>query len=117
MTHLKDYKKISVKRMKDKNLIIKNHTPYPLIGAGTQGAVFKISDDRCIKIFAKPAQAALEYNTYKSAQDSPIMPKLFEVGKNYIVIEYIKGATLLDYLMKRKKISSSLVTKLAAMFR
>lgn len=50
---LDDFKLIKVERIEqngEKELIIHNPTNLKLIGDGSQGAVFQLSEDRCVKI-------------------------------------------------------------------
>jgi putative serine/threonine protein kinase len=51
-----DFKQISVKQGIDQ-VEINNPTNYPLIGKGKQGAVFKISADKCVKFYWNPNSA------------------------------------------------------------
>lgn len=94
---MEDFKSIRVTEGIKKVDVIKNPTSFPLIGKGAQGAVFKISSDKCVKICAKPEYAVKE-NVLKIAQNSPTIPRLYEVGQNYIIMEYIEGPTLFQYL-------------------
>nr|WP_263327397.1 hypothetical protein [Neobacillus sp. Marseille-Q6967] len=81
--------------------IVDNPTSYPLIGKGKQGAVFKISPHRCVKVFANKKRCLNESQVLSVAQESGIVPKLFEVGSNYIVMEYVDGPSL-DQFLKTK---------------
>ncbi|MDK2798777.1 MAG: hypothetical protein PWP27_491 [Clostridiales bacterium] len=114
---MEDFKCISVTRTSTKELKINNPTHYPLIGKGEQGAVFKLSSKRCVKIYARQKQAEMEANVYKLTQDSPIIPKLYEIGSNYIIMEYIEGPTLEEYLKKKRKISKSLTSQILFMLK
>ncbi len=87
-----------------------NPTSSPLIGRGKEGAVFKISSDRCVKIYPRQKNALNECNVLKAAQESPIFPKLYESGANYNIIEYIEGPSLYEYL-KENRVLTDKVTK------
>ena len=50
---MEDFKSITVTKGV-KTLEIHNPTNYPLIGMGAQGAVFKLSEDKCVKIYSDP---------------------------------------------------------------
>ncbi len=116
---MNDFKLIKVER-KDENgekkLIIHNPTELKLIGEGSQGAVFQLSEDRCVKIYVNPNAATKEGNALAAAKDLHIVPRLYEVGSNYVIMEYLKGRNLKDYLKKTKKISESF-TKQIIMIR
>jgi RIO-like serine/threonine protein kinase len=82
-----------------------NPTKYKLIGRGSQGAVFNLKDGRCVKMYAKEDNACREYEAYMMANTSKIIPKLYEKGQNYIVIEYIAGLSLKHLLVNQGKIT------------
>jgi predicted Ser/Thr protein kinase len=114
-----DFKKIRVERTEangEKELIIHNPTSLKLIGEGSQGAVFQLSEDLCVKIYVKPDAAIKEGNALDAAKDTNIVPKVYEVGPNYVIMEYLKGPNLKDYLKQTKNISESF-TKQIIMIR
>lgn len=114
-----EFKLIQVERkMKKgkKELIIHNPTNLKLIGKGVQGAVFQLSDDRCVKIYFKPDAAIKEGKVLEAAKDLNIVPQVYEVGENYVVMEYLKGPNLKDYLKKTKNLPESF-TKQIIMIR
>ncbi|NOU94841.1 hypothetical protein GC093_16670 [Paenibacillus sp. LMG 31456] len=78
-----------------------------LIGRGKQGSVYKLSSDRCVKFYNNEKHARKEYNAYRLAEGSPIIPKLYENGPNYLVIEFIQGESLKKTLAKRGTITRS----------
>ena len=41
---------------------------------GAQGAVFKLSEDKCVKIYSDPVQAKMEEEALKAGQHLPFMP-------------------------------------------
>ncbi|MGZ4161265.1 MAG: kinase [Neobacillus sp.] len=113
---MEDFKSIRVsKKGENKVEVVHNPTSYPLIGTGKQGAVFKISSDRCVKIYANPNNVFKESKAYKATQGSPIIPKLYEVGENYIVLKYIEGSTLKQYLKSKGNITEDITQKILIM--
>ena len=95
-----------------KTLLIDNPTNYPLIGMGAQGAVFKLSEERCVKIYSNTLQAQMELEALKAGQHLAFFPRLFEYGENYIVMEYFNAPTLKEYLRNCTYIPDSITRKL-----
>ncbi|MEY9870482.1 serine/threonine protein kinase [Peribacillus sp. B2I2] len=113
---MNDFSSITVtRRGKEEELVVNNPTSYPLIGKGIQGAVFKLTEDRCVKIFLKPKNVKKEKEAMIKGQGLPFMPKFFESGPNYIIMEYIDGPSLRDYLKEQGTISESITQQLVSM--
>ena len=106
-----DFKSIQVTKG-IKTLEIVNPTSYPLIGMGAQGAVFKLSEDRCVKIYTNPLQAKMEMEALKAGQHLSFFPRLYEYGDNYNVIDYFNAPTLKEYLRNCTYIPESIAMKL-----
>ena len=107
---MKDFKQISVTAG---NIVkVNNPTSYPLIGKGSQGAVFRLTGKSCVKIYAKEETAHMEITAYTLAKDSTIIPKLYEAGHNYIIIEYLRCLTLEEYLKTKGTITEALTQKI-----
>ncbi|MGE6593764.1 hypothetical protein ACQKFU_30465 [Bacillus mycoides] len=113
---MKDFKAITVTKGK-KSLEIHNPTTYPLIGMGTQGAVFKLAEDKCVKIYSDPVQAKMEGKIIKGGQHLPFIPVLYDIGSNYIVMEYFNAPTLKEYLKDCMYMPGSIVEKLLNIFK
>lgn len=109
-----DFHKITIEKT---GLKIKNPTHYELIGKGVQGAVFRLSEDRCVKMYVRERHCRRESEALNAGQDSSIVPKVFEVGANYIVMEYIKGQPLKDYLGSLRSIPEPIVKQLVFIFK
>jgi predicted Ser/Thr protein kinase len=107
-----DFNRISVLHGPSIELIVKNHSPYPMVDKGAHGAVFKISEDKCVKIYADEINCTLEAKVYTAAQASPIVPRLYEVGKNYIVMEFLPGTSLREYLIQKGRMPSSIARQI-----
>lgn len=113
---MSDFKSITITKV-EKNLVIDNPTSYPLIGMGSQGAVFKISEDKCVKIYEDPLQAKMEQDALKAAKKNPFMPKVYETGKNFIVMEYLDGPTLKEYLLGSMYMPEDITKKLLQLLK
>jgi predicted Ser/Thr protein kinase len=106
-----DFKLIKVTKG-PKTLLIDNPTNYPLIGMGAQGAVFKLSEELCVKIYSNTLQAQMELEALKAGQHLAFFPRLYEYGENYIVMEYFNAPTLKEYLRNCTNIPESITIKL-----
>ncbi|MDR7080250.1 RIO-like serine/threonine protein kinase [Neobacillus niacini] len=115
---MNDFKSITVTREGDNEVeVVHNPTPFPLVGRGKHGAVFKISSDQCVKIYVKQKNILKESEALKATQDSPIVPKLYEVGENYVVMEYIEGPTLEQYLEAKGIITEGITSKILSLIQ
>jgi putative serine/threonine protein kinase len=94
---------------------IKDLEGYKRIGKGADGSVFQLTSGRCIKVFEKKQTKALELKALQVGQLSPVIPRLYEDGPNYIVMEYVKGISLPQYLKKEKQFPEPIVEKILAM--
>lgn len=113
---MSDYRDIKIEKENEEAVVI-DSAGFDLIGKGSQGAVFKITEDRCVKIFIKRKYCKKESRAYKAARLSSIVPKAYEFGENYIVMELLKGQTLYDYFMSKPTISKTLASRLLAIFK
>ncbi|WP_199228145.1 protein kinase family protein [Salipaludibacillus keqinensis] len=113
---MEDIKSITVTKGEG-TLDIINPTNFPLIGHGTQGAVFKLSEKRCVKIYANKEQATMEEEALKAGQHLSFMPKVFETGPNYIIMDYFNAPTLKEYLKNSMYMKESLAKKLLALLK
>jgi putative serine/threonine protein kinase len=101
---------------KNKGIInINDLKEYKLVGKGADGSVFQLTPDRCVKIFEKEQTKALELKALQVGQSSRVIPQLYEDGQNYIIIEFVKGISLPQYLKKEKQLPEPIVEKILAM--
>lgn len=101
----------------EKTLEIYNPTGYPLIGMGSQGAVFKLTEEKCVKIYSDPLQAKAEAEALKAGQKLSCIPKIYDTGKNYVVMEYFNAPNLKEYLKNCTYIPESISKKLLNMLK
>lgn len=73
-----------------------------LIGKGTQGNVYRIDIQKCIKVFKRKKECQNELKTLLMAQGDAHFPVLYEFGANYIIREYVNGIELNEYLSNQK---------------
>lgn len=97
--------------------VVNNPTPYELIGRGMQGAVFKLSNKKCVKIYPEEKHCRWEEEVLRKVQKSPFFPKFYDSGANYIIMEYIEGITLKDYLKDRGTIPFELTNQIITLFK
>lgn len=113
---MNDYKKIDINLNDNGKLHIKDSQGFPLIGFGGHGAVLKIDEQRCIKVFLSEEFADIEKQAYLKTLGSPIMPILYEIGNKYMIIEYINGPDLKSFLLQQGNMPHGIVIELVNMF-
>jgi predicted Ser/Thr protein kinase len=113
---MKEFKSIKVTKGL-KTLLIDNPTKYPLIGMGAQGAVFKLTEEKCIKIYTDLQQAKMEAEALKAGQHLSFFPRLYETGSNFVVMEYFNAPTLKEYLRNCTYIPESITKKLLSVLK
>ncbi|MGG2065155.1 AarF/UbiB family protein [Bacillus sp. S14(2024)] len=86
-----------------------------LIGNGRDGEVYELAYDKCVKMFYQEETQKKELKALIIGQSSPIIPRLYEYGENYIVMEYIHGISLAGYLKREQKMTEELTKKILMM--
>lgn len=107
-------KDIHVKNMKKADVEVVNHSSLKLIGKGRQGAVFKVNDDICVKVFGNPKDCEHEFYALSLGQKSNLFPRIYGKGSSYIVMELIQGVDLREYL-RTQALTQELSAKLVQM--
>lgn len=97
--------------------VVNNPTSYELIGRGMQGAVFKLSNQKCVKIYPNEKHCRLEKQALSEVQKSSFFPRLYDSGTNYIVMEYIEGVPLEDYLKNKGTMPLEITKQILALFK
>ncbi|WP_458411575.1 hypothetical protein ACNQFZ_11960 [Schinkia sp. CFF1] len=113
------YLEACVKAIKVKNLVnadveVSNKSPLTMIGKGRQGAVFKVTDDICVKVFGNQEDCDREYYALSLGQKSSLFPKVYAKGSLYIAMDIIKGVDVREYLQSQP-LSEELSAKLIEM--
>lgn len=104
--------KINVVAHDGEDVTVNNPTSLEMIGKGRHGAVFKINNEACIKIYGEEDVCARELYALSLGQNSNIVPKVYCHGSKYIVMEMINGIDLREYLQSQpltKAISAKLI--------
>jgi len=70
----------------------------PLIGKGCHGKVYRLDENRCIKICKHAKDMQMEYRVLKHASGYPQFPKVYECKDRYMIREYIDGQNIQDYI-------------------
>ncbi|WP_459500171.1 AarF/UbiB family protein [Bacillus sp. C1] len=86
-----------------------------LIGNGKDGEIYQLCEDKCVKIFFREETQKKELKALIKGQSSPVIPKVYGYGENYIVMEYVRGTSLARYLKIEKQISEELTHKILVM--
>lgn len=68
------------------------------IGAGKHGEVYKLDDKRCIKIYKTWRYLRRELAALQRGASAPFFPRVYQVGRDYIIREYVPGIPLNRYL-------------------
>ncbi|MEW4058820.1 kinase [Bacillus siamensis] len=88
---------------------------YPLIGNGKDGEVYRLTHNKCLKYFFEIETCEKELAALQIGQGSPVIPKLYEYGDRYIVMEYVQGTSLARHIKTEKSISEKLAADILNM--
>lgn len=102
-------------KMTNKPKLLAYDASLTLIGTGRSAYAFKIAKtNKVMKVFF-PRYSHLakeEAEIYKLLQHVEYYPTLYEVGSNYLVIDYIEGATLFECVTNGVVISDEIVLEI-----
>jgi len=82
------------------------------VGAGSQGEIYRIDRDRCIKVYNAKKYFRRELANLRKGEGDPLIPKVFAWGKYYIIREYVDGISLSSYFKKERPMTAKLSLKL-----
>lgn len=94
-------KQIEVIGKENEDVEVINNSPLKMIGKGRQGAVFHVTDDKCLKVYGEIDDCNREYYALSLGQDTNLFPKIYAKGSNYVVMEFIGGVDLREYLQSQ----------------
>lgn len=69
-----------------------------LIGQGRQGKAYLIPPNMVIKVFNHSSSCKSQYITLKHSEKSRFFPKVYDFDKYSIIMDFIPGTTLPDYI-------------------
>ncbi|WP_281659013.1 kinase [Halobacillus sp. Cin3] len=90
----------------------KDLAPYEMIGDGKDGEIYKVADDKVVKYFFKEETWQRELEAMKIGQTSTIMPRLYEYGEHYIVMEFVQGISLARHMKRHGYIDEEMTEKI-----
>ena len=87
-----------------------------IIGQGVYGVVYLYNSNTCVKVNKDRNNNLTEVNLYKQYAHCPLFPRIYEFGDNYIVMEYIQGRSLKEFLEQGNKLNTEYLDGLIKMF-
>jgi len=72
----------------------------PLIGRGVHGKVYRLDNNRCLKICKKTKDMKMEYDVLKHVEGYSQFPKVYECKGRYMIREYVDGLNIKVYIKK-----------------
>jgi len=88
----------------------------PVIGSGTHGSVYRLDENRCIKICEDIKDMQMEYRVLKYVEGYRQFPKVYECKNNYMIHEYVGGQDIKTYIEKNG-FDYSLATELTELLK
>lgn len=107
----------SIKMKVNKNSVevLEKDAKLTFIGAGRSAAVFKIkSENLALKVFFPDYIyiAKEEAAIYKVLEGNDYFPQLYEIGNNFLLMDYIRGKTLFDCLAQGIQLTDSIISEI-----
>ncbi|BAU28303.1 protein kinase-like protein [Aneurinibacillus soli] len=110
---MEDFKDIVTKN--NGTVSVQHLKGYRQIGQGGDGTIYQLTSERCVKIFYEEETQQRELEALQVGQLSSVIPRLYEYGSNYIVMEYVNGTSLKKIAKKERQLSESIVRKILFM--
>lgn len=98
---IKEIQKIRTIRIdteEDELVEVDNPTDLPLLYKHEKYAVFRLDENRCIKIFPKENYAEREYTNLRLGAEKGISLDAYDWGPNYVVTDSLEASNLLEHL-------------------
>jgi putative serine/threonine protein kinase len=96
----------------EKKISRKELKKYELIGDGKDGEIYLLDPNKCVKYFFLEETQRKEYEALMVGQASSVLPKVYESGNNYIVMEFVQGHSLDRHMKKYGTIDEELTKKI-----
>jgi putative serine/threonine protein kinase len=90
----------------------KDLAAFDMIGDGKDGQIYNVAEDKVVKYFFKEETHHRELEAMQIGQTSSIMPRLYEYGDNYIVMEFVKGISLARHMKRHGTIDEDMTKKI-----
>jgi RIO-like serine/threonine protein kinase len=90
--------RIDVQTLENQDVSVENNSSLSMMGKGRQGAVFKINDQWCMKVYGEEEDCEREYFALSLGKDTPLIPNVYCKGENFIVMDMVYGIDLREYL-------------------
>ena len=101
---------------KDKNhRNLCNMGDFRFLGRGHNGEVYLLPDGKVIKISYNIKHFIGEYSILEKVNGNKYFPRVYEIGLNYMIRDYIEGETLISYVNKNgmnRKIAEEIIDML-----
>jgi len=108
-------KKIHIESFENQDVSVVNNSSLEMIGKGRQGAVFKIDEKLCMKVYGEVDDCDREHYAMSLGEHTSLLPKVHCKGENFIVMDMVYGVDLREYLQSQpltKKLSQQLIQML-----
>lgn len=69
-----------------------------LVGKGVHGKVYKLDNNRCLKICKKASDMQMEYKVLKHVEGYSQFPKVYECKGRYMIREFVDGPNIKVYI-------------------
>ncbi|MFZ5968506.1 MAG: protein kinase [Bacillota bacterium] len=68
------------------------------LGEGHNGIVYRLPEDKVIKICFTEVRCLKEYSILRRVNNSEYFPRVYGMSRNYMIRDYVNGVNLKDYI-------------------